>query len=354
MATIRRHRDKWQAIVRRQTPDGLRLVQKTQSFSTKTEAATWARNLEGQIERGEYRPEEEKPAPQRPKTLRDAVSYYLSTVAPQHKGYRHEKDVLLRMMEGHKKWQAAPLIDADKPITEIGSPDIVQYRDRRLAQVTMRGALVNPATVRRELSLLSRVFQIACQELEWCESNPVAKVKLPKEPKARDRRLTGDEEERLLAHIPNERAKDAIALALHTGMRRGEIARVSPRDVLLDKRILILRDTKNGEPRDVPLSPEALRIITRCLQRAELMGYRTLFGCTEVSITHAFEAACKKAGIENLRLHDLRHEATSRFFERGLSIPEVAAITGHKTWGMLRRYTKLKAEDIAMKLAERV
>ena len=83
------------------------------------------------------------------------------------------------------------------------------------------------------------------------------------------------------------------------------------------------------------------------------MGYKTLFGLNEVSITHAVEAACKKAGIEDLRLHDLRHEVTSRFFEMVLPIPEVAAITGHKTWSMLRRYTQLRPEDIAQKLRKK-
>ena len=72
-----------------------------------------------------------------------------------------------------------------------------------------------------------------------------------------------------------------------------------------------------------------------------------------MSITHAVEAACRKAGIEDLRLHDLRHEATSRFFEMGLSIPEVATIPGHKTWPMLRRYTQLRPDDIARKLREK-
>ena len=64
----------------------------------------------------------------------------------------------------------------------------------------------------------------------------------------------------------------------------------------------------------------------------------------------SWRRACSRAGINNLRFHDLRHEATSRFFEKGLNVMEVAAITGHNDLRMLQRYTHLRAEDLALKL----
>jgi len=351
MPTYRKRGDRWQALVRKQTPDRKRMVQESQTFPTKTQAQHWATKLELSIEMGLYPPADapEAPAKEAAPSLRSVIERYLSTVSTRHKGYAVEVDVLRRIIDGHKRGPG-PLLDADKPITDVTPQDIVSYRDKRLAQITMRGAPVNPGTVRRELSLLGRVFTVAKDEFGVCQSNPCATVKLPKEPRARDRRLKVGELEALIGSITNERAKDAILLALHTGMRRSEIARTAPHDVDLERRTITLHDTKNGEKRIVPLSPEAIETASRCLQRAKLMGFKTLFGLSEVSITHAFEAACKKAGIADLRLHDLRHEATSRFFEMGLSIPEVAAITGHKTWSMLRRYTQLKPEDIAAKL----
>ena len=350
MATYRKRGERWQAAVRKQTPDRQRIVTESATFPTKTQAVTWAHRLELAIEAGTYPPPEgPPPAP----TLRDVIERYLRDVSVRHKGHGVEVDILRRIMDGHKRRALPPLINADRPIPEITAQDIAAYRDGRLAQITMRGAVVNPGTVRRELSLLGRVFIIARDEFGVCQANPAEKVKLPKEPRARDRRLVDGELDRLLACFSNERAKDAVLLALHTGMRRSEIARVHPSAVDPAHRLIFLKNTKNGESRAVPLSPAALEVAQRCLQRASLMGFKTLFGLNEISITHAMEAACKKAGIEDLRLHDLRHEATSRFFEMGLSIPEVATITGHKTWSMLRRYTQLKPEDIAQKLREK-
>ena len=74
------------------------------------------------------------------------------------------------------------------------------------------------------------------------------------------------------------------------------------------------------------------------------------FGVHSASMSRAFAATCKAAGITGLTFHDLRHEATSRLFEKGLALTEVAAITGHKTWQMLKRYTHLRAEDLVGRL----
>ena len=108
-----------------------------------------------------------------------------------------------------------------------------------------------------------------------------------------------------------------------------------------------LPDTKNGEARSVPLSSTAIQTL-RALPRS-LHG-QVFPGLTTEAVKRAFARAVRRAGIEDLRFHDLRHEATSRLFERGLNIMEVASITGHKDLRMLRRYTHLKAEDLARKL----
>ena len=75
-----------------------------------------------------------------------------------------------------------------------------------------------------------------------------------------------------------------------------------------------------------------------------------MFPLTPIALRGLWRRACKRAGIADLRFHDLRHEATSRFFEKGLNVMEVAAIMGHKDLRMLQRYANLRAEDLAKKL----
>lgn len=147
-------------------------------------------------------------------------------------------------------------------------------------------------------------------------------------------------------------------------MRRSEIAGMTWEMVDLKKRTVTLLETKNGEKRIVPLSTEAVRILAGLTRRID----GQVWGVESASITQAFirvvtrgrvsyEKECEdkrtkpdSSFLVDLTFHDLRHEATSRFFEKGFNVMEVAAITGHKTLQMLKRYTHLKAEDLAEKL----
>jgi integrase len=176
--------------------------------------------------------------------------------------------------------------------------------------------------------------------------NPVSNVRKPKLPPGRDRRLAGDEEQRLLEHAEYP-MHELIVLALETGMRQGELMALNWSGVNLKRRIVTLADTKSGDGRAVPLSKRAAKTIESLPRR---LDKRLFPEAGASSISHKFRALCNKAGIEGLRFHDLRHEATSRLFELGLNPMEVAAITGHKTLVMLKRYTHLRAEDLAQKL----
>ena len=138
-----------------------------------------------------------------------------------------------------------------------------------------------------------------------------------------------------------------IILAIETAMRRGEVAALRIEDINLEKRIATLHETKNGDSRLVPLSSRAIQAI-KVLINKRVSG--RLVGVNADAITGAFHTAVKRAGLTNLRVHDLRHEGVSRLFERGLNPLEVAAISGHKTLSMLQRYTHLKAVDLVKKL----
>ena len=107
-----------------------------------------------------------------------------------------------------------------------------------------------------------------------------------------------------------------------------------------------LPTSKNGDARTVPLSSRAV-VTLEALPR-NLDG--RVFCATYEGVKQSYNRACKRANITGLTFHDLRHEATSRLFEKGFNPMEVSAITGHKTLQMLKRYTHLRAEDLARRM----
>jgi integrase len=177
--------------------------------------------------------------------------------------------------------------------------------------------------------------------------NPVQIASKPKPGKGRDRRLEDGEEEKLL-NAASPAFQAVILFALETAMRREEIASLQWKNVNVKSRYVYLPETKNSEARTVPLSVAAIDIL-RNFPKPE--GVERVFGVTSEQITDTMKKVRVKAGLENIRFHDLRHEATSRFFENtDLDVMEVKAITGHKTLQMLSRYTHLRTARLADRL----
>ena len=179
-------------------------------------------------------------------------------------------------------------------------------------------------------------------------TNPVSLISKPRASRPRDRRLEAGELERILLACENTWFKPVVLFAIETGMRRGEILSLTWTNVHLGKRYTHLPDTKNGDSRNVPLSPQALELLGGLPRN--IRGDQKVFPLHFEALKSSWRRACCRADISDLRFHDLRHEATSRFFEKGLNVMEVAAITGHKDLRMLQRYTHLRAEDLALKL----
>ena len=216
------------------------------------------------------------------------------------------------------------------------------YRDDRLK------AGYSSNTVRLELAIISHLFEIARKE--WgmeALHNPVKSIRMPSPPIGRDRRLQPGELEKLL-ESSSEEMNQVIRFALETAMRRGEIAGITWEMVDLKKRIVTLPETKNGQKRIVPLSSVAVAILKERLNTRRIDGRVWDIGLDAIS--QDFAKACQKTGISGLHFHDLRHEATSRLFEKGFDTMEVRTITGHKTLQMLARYTHLRAEDLVERL----
>lgn len=311
----------------------------------KREAEAWARMVESEMDRGVFvsRSESEQT------TLDECLERYSVEITPHKKGAEAEMSKI-RILRAHAISQ--------RFMAQIRSADIAAYRDERLK-------VVKSATVHRELALLSNLFSIARKEWGMENlANPVQLVRKPKLPNGRDRRLLTGELEAIVAESESAELGAIILLAVETAMRRSELLGLDWKLINLKNRYLKLPDTKNGEGRTVPLSTTAVKLLEKLPRR--ISG--RVFTMRGDSVTQAFTRARERARknyldschaqgerpvadfLENLTFHDLRHEATSRFFEKGLNPIEAASVTGHKDLRMLKRYTHLKAEELAKKL----
>ncbi len=337
MANIRKlPSGSWNAQIRvKGWPD----VSKT--FRIKRDAEQWARTTEDEITRGIHvnRSNAEK------LTVEKALLRYTNEVTTTKKPSTQKRELVI-----------AEQLKAELgkyTMTSLNSEIIAKYRDDRLE----RGKSAN--TVRLELALLSHLFTTAIKE--WrigLPSNPVLNVRKPSPGKGRNRRLVGDEEDRLLracsAH-PNPFLVWIVKLALYTAMRKGEILSLTLDQINLEKRTIFLKDTKNNDVRTVPLMHDAYEAVEAAINYpmrqhdTELLFYgepgREGIRNSYI-VNRVWAKALEKAEIEDFRFHDLRHEATSRFVEAGLSDQQVSAITGHKSMQMLKRYTHLRNEDL--------
>ncbi len=177
-------------------------------------------------------------------------------------------------------------------------------------------------------------------------------TRIPKHNDSRDRRLKDGEEEKLLA-IAKPAYQRAIIIAVETAVRRGELLNIRKSHINFDNQTLHIPETKTDTPRTIPLSSRA---VVSLREQISISGNiapireTPLFSLLPDSLSQAFRRLCRRLDIQNLHFHDLRHEATSRLFEKGLNPVEVATITGHKDTRMLMRYTHLRAEDLVGRL----
>lgn len=334
MASVRKRNDKWQAQVRRigHTP-------RSKTFINRADALRWIRQTEQELDRAALAYD---PSILERMTVADLLLRYACEVTPGKRGYASEAkriEVFLR-----HDW-------ANLTLARITPQVFTRHRDKRLREV-------EAGTVIRELGLLRAVFEVARREWDIpLQRNPLANVRKPKAASGRNRRLHANELTALLAACADSRndwLEPGITLAVETGMRRGEILNIKRADLNTDARLLSIPETKTDIPRIIPLSDRAVQILQPMLDKANVTDSR-LFPVSANAFRLAWErckhrAAKQMPGIIDLRFHDLRHEAVSRFFELGLNVPEVAAISGHKDPRMLFRYTHLKPEDIVAKL----
>ncbi|EAU45957.1 tyrosine-type recombinase/integrase [Salipiger bermudensis] len=333
MAAIRNRNGKWHAQVRIKGH-----ASQTKSFTTKRDAERWAKQTEAELQASALRIDIRVLDRV---TVRDLLERYRREVTATKRGAASESkriDGFLR-----QTW-------VDRTLSKVTPQVFSRYRDERLRTV-------RPGTVIRDLGLLRSIFEVA--RLEWdvpLQNNPLANVRKPKAPDPRERRLRPGELDLLLTACQsyrNDWLRAGIVLAIETGMRRGEILSIRWCDVSMDTSTLTIRETKNGHARRIPLTAVAVDVLRDMLEVCDDSSVR-IFPVSANAFRQCWQRCKGKVAedykqIESLRFHDLRHEAVSRFFEMGLSVPEVALISGHRDPRMLFRYTHLRAENIVLK-----
>ncbi len=324
MANVRKRGKKWQVQIRRQGAPTL-----TKSFNTKADALIWARATDVEIDR---RALQVDPRVLDTKTLGDLVRRYKDEITPIKRSNDPERWVLEAFLT-HSL--------SKKSLSSLTTSDFAQYRDERLK-------VVSPGTVQRQLAPLQHMFAVAISE--WAiplQTNPLANLRKPKSNPARQRRLRPQEEEKLLKGAEGMRSdylRPAIVIALETAMRRGEILGIRGDHITTDFKRLRVPITKTGRERTIPLSERAQRALESLLEHDFVAA--CLFDVSANGFRLSWQRLLKKTKISDLHFHDLRHEAVSRLFEKGLNIAEVASISGHRDFRMLSRYTHLTVHHL--------
>lgn len=307
------------------------------TFRTKAQAERWAISTEDQIRSGSFR--DISVAENR--LLLDHLAWYLEALTPRKAPSALKRETSrIRILSESKAIKNCTL-------ATLTTDAVLRYIDDRKSDGVLSDTII------KELGTLSHALDAGVSLLRISlprGENPVKKarelLKFTRSLKVnppRDRRLLPDEEKKLLSGL-HPLMQAVVVLLLESGMRREELCKAQHKHI--HDSTLYIPETKTDKSRTIPLSPIALETIRLLPTRDDDL----LIGMRPDSVTQAFNRVCKRLGISDLRIYDLRHEATSRFFDRGFSIPEVALITGHSDWASLKRYTQLRPQDLVEKL----
>ena len=319
----------------------------TKTFERLTDARLWVQETETAIRDGRYTATAEA----RKHTLNDLVNRYIREVCPLKPKIANDYTMQLN-------WWKNQI--GDELLSNITPAMISEQRNLLKKTISVRRKTeMSNATVNRYMGALSTAISTAVKEWEWMEENPLRKVSKLKEPRGRVRYLSEEERERLLSACRNSYNKDlytAVILALSTGGRRIEVWSLRWKNVDLKNGFISFLETKNNEPRSVPLAGHALDL----MQRRYLMQRRSEIPRIDTDMVFpsrvdpqkhfdfrvSFEKAVETAQIEDFRWHDFRHCAASYLVMAGVDMRTVAEILGHKTLQMTQRYAHLSPEHL--------
>jgi integrase len=336
------------------------------TFTSLTKAKRWAQDIESAIRDGRHFKVNEA----KKHTMGDLIDKYLRVALPENE--KHAAITKAQLL-----WWKDRL--GVKLLSDITSAAIVEQRDFLLSEPIVSTRRVkledgnieeivtrrkrSRSTVVRYLAALSTAYTQAVKEWKWVarDQNPMPDVKKPKEANGRVRFLSDDERVKLLQACKLRKNKHLyliVLLAVSTGARKGEIMNLTWDDVSFDHSRIILRDTKNGETRSVPLAGVAFDLM-RVHSDAKRTDTSLVFpragikGDKPMSIREAWLAAVAESGVADFRFHDLRHTAASYLAMNGASLAEIAEVLGHKTLQMVKRYAHL-SESHTLGVVERM
>lgn len=328
MATYRKRGSAWRAEV---CVNGVR---RSSTHDTKRAAQEWAARMEAGIRATTYHQANPHEAGH---TLADALTLYRDTITVNKRGARWEA---IRI---NKFLRELPFLST--PVADLQPAAIAAWRDAQLSNLA-------PASVSREMAVLSAVLDVCRREWGWMKHDPIRDVRKPPKPKARDRLVLEHEREAMLRElgymdgIPIETHQQQIAvgwlLALETAMRAGEVFGLEWRRVNLPKRFVRLAETKNGDGRDVPLSARAAEL----LEVMRGVDKERVFTVDSQVASTLFRRARTRAKIEDLTFHDSRHDAITRLAQK-LSVLQLARMVGHRDIRSLQTYYNETAESMA-------
>jgi len=340
MAAIQKRNGRYRArVIRKGYPSY------SKTFKTHKEASMWARKIETEIDQGVIKPTKTLANRMLDKELSfgEAAENYIKNHSVHKRNYKTETGTIRALI---KLW-------GQDHVKSIDKTKVFALRDDLLS----RGR--SGDTVNHYYNAISKIYQMLQTEWSMTVENPIKGMKrLPANP-SRTKRINGETETALLLACEQSTSKllkPIIQFALETGMRRGEIMGLKWCDIDLTRRRAFLHITKNGEPRQVPLTLKSIQI----LGEVKNVHPEQVFPISMDALRRYFDKAIKVAkenwkskGVNpfnDLRLHDCRHEALSRLSDAGLNVIELSHISGHKTLMQLARYTHPSHEAILKKL----
>jgi integrase len=327
-------RGKWRCQVRRKGYPSL-----SKTFDKRAKAIAWGEWAERELLAGRAasdilridggHADSQTLAPATTYTVGDLLLRYLSEVSPQKKSGNDDKARVRHLLARFGKLSADSL--TGKALKE--------YKTLRL-----RGA--SASTVSHELAILHRAYVLARDEWDVPLTGKIPRTSRPRKPNGRARRVSAEEMNRILAATESYELRIIARFAVETSMRRGEIMAMRWENVDLERRAVFLPTSKNGHSRTVALTRAARRLLESVGTPAD----GRVFTLQPNSVSQMFMYAARRAGVADVRFHDLRHEATSLLFEKGLNQIEASRMTGHVTLSMLDRYTHLDVSHLVRKL----
>lgn len=313
-------------------------------FPTRKAAENWARDIERDIDRRQYK----DPKHFAKDTIGALFEKFRDEVSPKRKGHRWEVvriNAMVRDAEFMKR-----------RVPELQAKDLREWRDARLSKIS-------PQSVNREMNLLSKVFTHAIKEWDYpWKVNPMREVGRPAGAagKPRNRRWSDTEIETILAAAKYDPDKVPVKgmdyvpwgllLIIETAMRPNEFCSALVRDAQLERRCLVLHDSKNGDARNVPLSTKAVKIVATLVKGKKPDD--TLFPISSQTLGNYYRELRKTAGLADadLRFYDGKHEAISRMAPKFRDAVELSKVTGHRDLKSLSVYYNPTVDELADKL----